>query len=362
MHFVVFLLSHQRGYFLFSPRQFFNNQHQIKKYLATLTSNSENSTSAYVQTAFFARTSLLVFKRQLGDEPSYTYAETSVRSRNMTDVKTLDDLLEDQSVKLDLLTMATTFLQNQKDITSNLVDMHLEVTHLKKNLDIMRKDLEKLKQQNVFCHEMLIMLHALKQRIAYMQDNVPPKLVQDYVHSEKCESTRAPMQRQLTGQPSDVIDETYEENKENKVKDCKKVLFTKSELYPSIDLLTREEFSKIPKYIIGRQPLEAINGLLSTINQILKAKYTLLSLGKNGARKKGELELYLNYRKQQTTVTEKEGQTYFFMAEDYERQTKSKLDKTKLNLITALRYCKRLRQIGTAKRIRYVMITDTHNV
>lgn len=51
------------------------------------------------------------------------------------------------------------------------------------------------------------------------------------------------------------------------------------------------------------------------------------------------------------------GYLYFFTAEDYYRQTKTKLDKTKLNLITALRHCKRLRECRIKNELRYVINT-----
>ena len=48
--------------------------------------------------------------------------------------------------------------------------------------------------------------------------------------------------------------------------------------------------------------------------------------------------------------------TFIFTAEDYEKYIKAKLDKTKLTLLTALRHCKKLREIRTAKTVHYALI------
>ncbi|EZA60153.1 Spindle and kinetochore-associated protein [Ooceraea biroi] len=148
-----------------------------------------------------------------------------------------------------------------------------------------------------------------------------------------------------TGQktPGSVYSNT---EKRETIKDCKRTLFNEpnNQICHTIPLITVEEFNKLPKYIIGRQTLDTINSLISAINQMLIAKYTILSLGKAAAQKKGEINLYLQYKKQELCVQEKNEYLYFFTAEDYYAQTKTKLDKTKLNLITALRHCKRLRE------------------
>lgn len=98
--------------------------------------------------------------------------------------------------------------------------------------------------------------------------------------------------------------------KQEVVKDCKRTLFNEPEVCPTILFITAEEFNKVPKYIIGRQTvnsLETINNFISAINQTLIAKYTFLSLGKAAAQKKGEINLYLHYKKQEFDIQEGNG-------------------------------------------------------
>ncbi|XP_046432400.1 spindle and kinetochore-associated protein 1-like [Neodiprion fabricii] len=118
---------------------------------------------------------------------------------------------------------------------------------------------------------------------------------------------------------------------------------------------TAAEFELIPKYMIGRQSLDTINRFSSTINDVLKAKYSLSALGKNGAKKKGEFNLYMHYKIQESVDT---GELVnYFTAKDYQNHTTMKLDKTKLNLSTVLRHCKRLCNPKGAKTAQYTIIT-----
>jgi len=101
--------------------------------------------------------------------------------------------------------------------------------------------------------------------------------------------------------------------KQETIKDCKRMLFNEPEICHTISLITAEEFHKVPKYIIGRQTLDTINSLINTINQTLIAKYTILSLGKAAAQKKGDLDLYLRYKKQELDVQEKDSKYLNFI-------------------------------------------------
>lgn len=264
---------------------------------------------------------------------------------------------------------------------------------------------------------------ALDKRILYQEANVPSELIQGYQNASmsavQSSSPEAISQTTFCSTTSDCnVNSTHlvhqlielktpsyynsKTEKQSMVKDCKRTLFqseTDTEVCPTIPLITVEEFNKVPKYIIGRQTLETINALINTINQTLIAKYTILSLGKAGAQKKGEINQYLHYKKQEFDIQEQNGNflaltifsnrflvielhnintcvynvnymcvfyintifisggyLYFFTAEDYYRQTKTKIDKTKLNLITALRHCKRLREYRIKNELRYVIM------
>ena len=139
-----------------------------------------------------------------------------------------------------------------------------------------------------------------------MEKNVPLK-IQEYVQSElpKSASNSEPLddfkKRNLNNfsltNGSDTV---------NNIKNCKKTLFNEPEI-PNISPITPEEFSKIPKYIIGRLTIDTLNSLILSINHIIKSKYSVILLGKNGARKKGELDLYLHYKKEQMSLGPDEG-------------------------------------------------------
>lgn len=134
-----------------------------------------------------------------------------------------------------------------------------------------------------------------------MSDNIPPKIM-EYVHSELPVETFSDNNNLHNINNTISSDDNINKNNTvNSMKNCKKTLFVEPDI-PSVAPIAREEFSKIPKYIIGRYTLETVNGLVSSVNTIIKNKYTLVNLGKNGAKKKGELDLFLQFSKEQLSL------------------------------------------------------------
>ena len=150
------------------------------------------------------------------------------------------------------------------------------------------------------------MLEKLNRKIEHMDNNIPPG-IRDFINLQEPNGHKNYLNETVSF--SSKVD-VFTPDAHSSIMDCKKSLFNEPTVCPLLAPLTESEFARIPKYIIGRQTLDAVNSLAVTINQILKAKYTLLSLGKNGARKKGDLDLYLEYKKQQTSVKEGEGNFY----------------------------------------------------
>lgn len=160
-----------------------------------------------------------------------------------------------------------------------------------------------------------MVLKSLDQQIQHMQKNVPPK-IQEYIKSE------VPVSKENTKETAnDYANNTLNNNTPNcngenvnpnrehiisDIKSCKKVLFNEPEIR-LMQPITDEEFSKIPKYIIGRYSIDSLNSLVNNINLILKSKYSIIGMGKNGARKKGELDTYLHYKKEQMSLGPDEG-------------------------------------------------------
>ena len=137
-----------------------------------------------------------------------------------------------------------------------------------------------------------------------MERNVPSELIRDY-HKTSLVSN-VPLE--LMQESHALIGEDRTEKRgETPMRDCKKVLFNEPEVCPAIPLIDEDEFSKIPKYIIGRQSLETVNNFINIINQILRAKYTFLALGKAHARKQGELNLYLHFKKEEMDICNDNG-------------------------------------------------------
>lgn len=254
--------------------------------------------------------------------------------------------MEEQCEKLRNLETATLFVKGRNVVKEDILKMDSAVSQICNGIKTMRQKLDEMKEQNNQCRQLLSLMVALDQEFVHMEKNVPTELIRDYKKSEDSVWVNTISDESING-------DTYE----TPAKDCKKKLFNEPDVCPVLSYIDGNEFNTIPKYIIGRQSLETVNNLINTINQILKAKYTFLSLGKAHARRQGDLNLYLHYKKQDMDIDMGNEYVYFFTAEDYEKHTQSKLDKIKLNLITVLRHCKRLREYRIKNDIRYVILT-----
>ncbi|KAM0728665.1 SKA complex subunit 1 [Formica fusca] len=283
----------------------------------------------------------------------------------------LEEVIDKQYKRVHQLNAATTLIKSKHNIKDELQEIHNKVLQVSYGIDNMRTILKRMKEQNIHSRKLLSLIESSNKRILHQKENVPLELIQGYQNADKqknvqtqitsataesaMNSTHKLMGQQLSANnisaiyDSDIIEQEI-------IKDCKRTLFNEPKVCPTILFISPEEFNKVPKYIIGRQTLETINNLISDINNTLITKYTILSLGKAAAQKRGEINLYLQYKKQEYNIKEEKGYLYFFTAEDYYRQTKKKIDKTKLNLITALRHCKRLRECRTKNELRYVII------
>ncbi|KAI4488602.1 hypothetical protein M0802_011418 [Mischocyttarus mexicanus] len=272
----------------------------------------------------------------------------------------VESLLEKLSMLLDQLQMETAFLKSSKNLKEIIIDIRDSTIDISNKIGILRKYLDRLKENNNSFQEMLSLHQHLNEKILHMFNNVPHEMIMTETNNNKKVSVQSVSN---VSSHMTIIDNDREEivdfgntpnNEESVIKDCKKTLFKEPD-HPKISLLKEEEFGNLPKYMIGRQSLEMINSLIISINQVLKAKYSLLSAGKAVARKKGELDLYLYY-KNQDIICKSSGCKYFFTADDYERYMKTKLDRLALKLIMALRHCKRIREYRLQKELYYIVL------
>lgn len=148
-------------------------------------------------------------------------------------------------------------------------------------------------------------MQTLDDKIVHMERNVPSQLIHNYHHTD--DELNYVLKELLSSRLEESTNDITESREESPVKNCAKVLFSEPDVYPTIPLITKVEFNTVPKYLIGRQSMETVNSLVEAINQVLKAKYTLLSLEKAQVRKQGNMDLYLRYKKQDLDICTRNG-------------------------------------------------------
>lgn len=164
------------------------------------------------------------------------------------------------------------------------------------------------------------MSDILNKRILHQKENVPLELIQGYQNADKQKCTQNQISPVITKSAINSAHKLIEQNisanmynsgiiEQEIIKDCKRTLFNELEVCPTILFISTEEFNNVPKYMIGRQTLETINSLITDINNTLITKYTILSLGKAAAQKRGEINLYLQYKKQEFDIKRGKGKS-----------------------------------------------------
>lgn len=152
----------------------------------------------------------------------------------------------------------------------------------------------------------MAMYQLLDKNINHMSENIPQSLMDE---PEEIENEKNSTIKETPGSfkkpivpSSDLTSGERIVTHDSIVQDCRKKLFKEPDDCYTIEELSETEFGKIPKYMIGRQTISTVNGFINTINQIMKFKYGILSLGKVGARKKGELDLFLQFKKEESDL------------------------------------------------------------
>ncbi|XP_014219839.1 spindle and kinetochore-associated protein 1-like [Copidosoma floridanum] len=279
----------------------------------------------------------------------------------MSAYQSLENVLLVQTQKLQDLETATDIVRNKNAIHEELLNAYSEVVCVSKGIQDLKEEIKLMKLENDGCEKLSIALKKLERQIQHMGENIPAK-IKEYVNSELPVKTKSlpKSKEKFQVSPTKTVERNLSATNGNhsitNMKNCKKVLFNEPDV-PQIRSITQEEFVKIPKYIITRQTLEALNSLVSSINQIIKSKYLLLAMGKSG-KKKAEVDLFVQHKMEQDSLGADKEKSYFFTAADYERTFKTKLDKSKLNLLVALRHCKKLEETRRGKTIFYSLVVS----
>lgn len=126
----------------------------------------------------------------------------------------------------------------------------------------------------------------------------------------------------------------------------------------SIDLITVEEFAKIPSYQIGRNTIEKLNAQVQELNVFLKDKHQILGIPEHKLVKQVHRDLVYNFKSERTKDTK--GLFFFTEKELREKQswTSSKFTFSSQGraILTILRVIGRLKEVRGGQVTRYCLI------
>ncbi|XP_011864563.1 PREDICTED: spindle and kinetochore-associated protein 1-like isoform X2 [Vollenhovia emeryi] len=219
----------------------------------------------------------------------------------------LEEVIDGQITKLEELNVATVLIKGKQNVKEELQRVQAEVLKLSSSIIGIKNTVKTISLQNKRSIELLKLLGDLNKKILHQEKNVPHELIQGFqnatVYPNMLKCSVNPMKAQVpnSAKNAKVL------AKSEMTTDCKRILFNEPEICPTIPFIMTEEFNYLPKYMRGRQTIDTFNTFISAINQTLIAKYTILSLGKAAAQKKGEMNLYLHYKNQEFDTRTEDG-------------------------------------------------------
>lgn len=132
----------------------------------------------------------------------------------------------------------------------------------------------------------MLKVQDMQKKLIQMESNIPPSL-QEFMQSQVFEE--------------EEIEEILNQQQ------MKVGQVAKDSSLRLISPVSGAEFRQIPQYMINRNSKEMLNNLIATLNEILEEKYGILRRGRLVSKKKGELDRFLDYEKDQNIVKERQG-------------------------------------------------------
>ncbi|KAJ6223320.1 hypothetical protein RDWZM_001865 [Blomia tropicalis] len=141
---------------------------------------------------------------------------------------------------------------------------------------------------------------------------------------------------------------------ENKKTSVEGVQNQQSGTIPQISFLNDNEFSSIPRYMLGRFTIETLNEFVTAFNITLQEKYRFINSYSNHASNESDFKRFKLYKSQELPETRG---VYFCTVNDIKELSPMKNDSTIRKVAICIRHCKRIKEIrgNPSNLIRYVL-------
>jgi len=120
---------------------------------------------------------------------------------------------------------------------------------------------------------------------------------------------------------------------------------------PQIEIVGKDEFESVPKYVRGRLGQNRLNDSIAEFNQQLVAKYRILQMAPSKLQK-SQYDLHEKYQREET----KETKRWFWMKhDDFKNSRNITFDQTGKAVFNVLRHLKRLKMLS-GKKPKYAVL------
>ena len=120
---------------------------------------------------------------------------------------------------------------------------------------------------------------------------------------------------------------------------------------PQVEIVGKDEFDSVPKYVRGRLTQNRLNDSINELNQQLMAKYRILQMLPSKMQK-SQYDLHEKYLKEETKETKK---LFWLNHDDFKNSRNITFDQTGKAIFNVLRHLKRLKMLS-GKKPKYAVL------
>ena len=120
---------------------------------------------------------------------------------------------------------------------------------------------------------------------------------------------------------------------------------------PQIEIVGKDEFDSVPKYVKGRLTQNRLNDAINEYNKELQSKYRILAMHPSKMQK-SQFDLHEKYVREDTKETKN---CYWLNHDDFKSSTNFTFDQTGKAIFNVMRHLKRIRMIS-GKKPKYIAL------
>eukprot|EP01083_Nonionella_stella_P072322 194917_1 len=265
-------------------------------------------------------------------------------------------------------------IKTTKEDRDELVQIEERISKLETTVSAMDATIRKEEESLVFIERMTECVQKHNKKISYIMEHIPPQLpnipanfrvasnalANIMNHKQQSHSsTHSLLHSQQAISPpnqhnnpprrgkrkAETMDDNPRATKRRRMND------NHPRNIPQIEIVGKDEFDSVPKYVRGRLTQNRLNDSINEYNKHLLAKYRIIHMNPSKLNKH-QFDLYEKYMKEDTKETK---QSYWLSHDNFRDSKNFTFDQTGKAIFAVMRHLKRIKMIS-GKKPKYVVL------